>query len=124
MEGLTSTPFSGHGSLSCKGKKNPWPAFPITITAYNVSSFKEVEAEAKEMKGLYFVISSHCTYDPIMVVETHWKKANFNWSYPHARKYHEDKVKNLYNVARDFSPSEQQEKEDENSEQSQENVCL
>lgn len=38
-----------------KGKKKPWPTFPLTIKAYVVEKFKQVEVEAGALKGSNFV---------------------------------------------------------------------
>lgn len=55
---------------------------------------------------------SHHMYDPKQMVEAYYKKANFNWSYPHTKQCHEDKFMNWYSASREFSPSEQHEKDD------------
>lgn len=107
-----------------KGKKKPWPAFPLIIRAYTVENFKEVEAEDKELKGYHFVNLNHCTYDLERVVAAHCKRANFNWSYPHSKHAHEYKIRDWYHAARELSPSEQQERDDEQLEHSQANVSL
>ena len=36
-----------------KGKKKPWPTLPLTIDTYTVKDFREVEAEAEEIRGFY-----------------------------------------------------------------------
>ena len=43
-----------------------------------MENFKEMEAEAEEIKGCHFMTLNHCTYDLDMVVAAHYKRANFN----------------------------------------------
>ena len=62
--------------------------------------------------GFHFVTLNHHTYDPGRVVAAHYKKSNFNRSYPHTMHAHKDKIRNWYNAAREFNPNEQQEKDD------------
>lgn len=45
----------GFSKIIIKGKKKPWPAFPLTIRAYVVENFIQVEEEAKALKGSHFV---------------------------------------------------------------------
>lgn len=97
----------------CKGKKKPWPIFPLIIEPYVVENLKQVETEAEALKGCQFVIINYWTYDPKKVVVTHCKRVKFNWSYSHTRQDHEDGVKNWYNVTREINPSEKQEREKE-----------
>ena len=41
----------GFSKVLTKGKKKPWPTLPLTIGAYIVKDFREVEAEAEQIKG-------------------------------------------------------------------------
>ena len=45
---------SGFSRVLSKGKKKPWPALPLTIGAYTVKYFREVEAEGEETKSYHF----------------------------------------------------------------------
>lgn len=73
-----------------KGKKKPWPTFPLTIRAYTLKNFKETEAEVEEMKGFFFVDLDHHRYDPKGIVAAHCKKVGFSWSYIRNKHSHED----------------------------------
>lgn len=57
-----------------KGKKKPQPSLPLTTGAYTIDIFQEVEVEAEEMKGFYFVNLSHHRYDPKGMVAAHCMK--------------------------------------------------
>lgn len=116
--------IQGFSKTLRKGKKKPWPTFPLIIRAYTVENFKEVEAEAKEVKRYHFVTLNPCAYDPERVVAAHCKRANFNWLYPHYKHAHEDKIKDWYHVARELSPSEQQERDDEQLDHFEANLSL
>ena len=63
----------GFSKVLTKGKKKPWPTLPLTIGAYTVKYFKEVEAEAKETKGFHFPPVAHISYDPERIVPAHCK---------------------------------------------------
>lgn len=52
---------SGFSKVLTKGKKKPWPTFPLTIDAYIVKDFREVEVEAKKIKGFYLGLLDHQT---------------------------------------------------------------
>lgn len=87
--------------------------FPLTIGAYVVEKFKQVEVKAKELEGSHFVTLNYRTYDPEKVVAAYCKKAKFSWSYTHTRKNLEDGIRNWYNSTREINPIEQQAIEDE-----------
>jgi len=89
-----------------KGKKKLWLAFPLTIKAYVMVNFKQVEVEDKELKGTHFVSLNYRTSDLKKVIATHRKKAKFSWSYSPTKHGHEDCVKNWYNSTRELRPSE------------------
>jgi len=84
----------GFSKILNKGKKKPWPAFPLTIGAYMVENFKQVEAKADALKGSLFVILNYRTYDLEKIVAAHCKKEKFSWSYSHTQKDIEDRVRN------------------------------
>lgn len=103
----------GFSKVLNKGKKKPCPPFPLTIRAYVVENFKQVEAEAKELDRIHLVTLNYQTYDPEKVVVAHCKKLKFSWSYAHTRKDIKDRIRNWYNSTREIKPSEQQAIEDE-----------
>ena len=41
---------SGFSKTLSKGKKKAWPTLPLTVSANTVKDFKEVEAEAEQIK--------------------------------------------------------------------------
>lgn len=49
----------GFSKILKKGKKKPWPAFPLTIGAYMVKNFKQVEAQADVLKGNLFIMLNY-----------------------------------------------------------------
>ena len=70
----------GFTKVLTKGKKKPWPSLPLTIRAYTVKDFKEVEAEAEQMRGYHLPTLSHQAYDPNRIIPAHCKRAKFRWS--------------------------------------------
>ena len=77
---------SGFSSVLSKGKKKPWPALPLTIGAYTVKNFREVGAEAEEIKSYHLRTLEYRTYDPERIVPEHCKKAKFKWNYQHVER--------------------------------------
>ena len=75
--------MSGFSKTLNKNKKKPWPTLPLTIGAYTVKEFKEVEAEVEDIKGSHFLTFAHRSYDLERIVPTHYKQAKFNWNYQH-----------------------------------------
>ena len=49
----------GFSKVLTKGKKKPWPTLPLTIGAYTIKDFREVEAKAEQMKGFYLGPLNH-----------------------------------------------------------------
>ena len=88
---------SGFSRVLSKGKKKMWPTLPLTIGAYTVKEFIEVEAEEKEMKSYHLGALEHWTYDPERIVRDHCKRAKFKWNYQHIECPGEDERRNLYN---------------------------
>ena len=62
-------------------QKKPWPTLPLTIGAYTVKDFKEVESEVECLKGFHFLNLSFQFYDPKRIVPAHCKRDKFNWTY-------------------------------------------
>ena len=62
---------SSFSRVLTKGKKKPWPMLPLTIGTYMVKDFREVEAEAEEMKIYLLGSLDHRTYDPERIVPDH-----------------------------------------------------
>lgn len=114
----------GFSRVLNKGKNKPWPTFPLTIGSHVVENFKQVEAEAKVLKGSHFVNLNCRTYDLEKFVAAHCKKAKLSWSYSHTKKDHKDGIQNWYNATRELSPSEQQARDEEFVDNSQEDVTL
>ena len=97
---------SGFSKVLIKGKKNPWPSLPLTISAYMVRDLKEVEVEAEETKGFHFAPLAHRSYDLERIVPAHSKLAKFNWNYQHIECPVEEKTRNWYNKDREATPEE------------------
>ena len=68
----------GFTKVLTKGKKNPWPTLPLTISTYTVKYFREVEAEAEQMRSFRFPPLAHRTYDPMRVILAHCKYASLD----------------------------------------------
>ena len=91
---------SGFSKVLTKGKKNLWPTLPLTIGAYTVKDFREVQVEVEEMRGFYLGPLDHRTYDPERIVPDHCKWAKLKWSYQHTENPYEDEKRNWYNADR------------------------
>ena len=50
---------SGFSKVLTKGKKKSWPTLPLTIDAYRVKDFREVEEEAEEMRSFHLGLLDH-----------------------------------------------------------------
>ena len=87
-----------------KGKKKPWPTLSLTIGAYIVKDFREVEAEAEQIRGFFLEPLDYWTYDPERIVPTHCKQAKFKWSYQHTEWPVEYGVRNWYKKDRELTP--------------------
>ena len=61
----------GFSKVLTKGKKKPWPTLPLTIGAYLIKDFREVEAEAEKIKGFFLSPLDYQTYDPERIVPAH-----------------------------------------------------
>lgn len=46
---------SSFSKFLTKGKKNPRPTLPLTIGAYTVKDFREVEAKAEQLRGFFLL---------------------------------------------------------------------
>ena len=95
---------SSFSKVLTKGKKNPWPTMPLTIGAYTVKYFKEVEAEVEQMKGFYLGPLDLRTYGPERIVPDHCKWAKFKWSYHHTERPYEDEKRTWYNADKGTCP--------------------
>ena len=89
-----------------------WPTLPLTIGAYTIKDFREVEAEAEEMKSYHLGALDHRTYDPERIVPDHCKRAKFKWNYQHTECPGEDERRNWYNANRKLAPGEYSDQED------------
>lgn len=97
--------MQGFSRVLNKGKKKPWPPFPLIIGAYVVEKFKLVEAKVKELDGSHFMTLSYQTYDLEKVVAAHCKKEKFSWSNAHTKKDLKDGIRNWYKSTRKINPS-------------------
>ena len=84
----------GFSRVLSKGKKKPWLALPLTIDAYTVKDFREVEAEGEEMKIYHFGALEYETYGPERTVPENFKRAKFKWNYQHTIFLGEDERRN------------------------------
>lgn len=94
---------SSFSRVLSKGKKKPWPTLPLTIGAYTIKDFREVEVEAEEMKSYHLGALEHWTYDPERIVPDHCKRAKFKWNYQHTERPGEDDRRNWYNADRQLA---------------------
>ena len=85
---------SGFSKVLTKGKKKPLPTLLLNIGAYTVKDFREVEAEAEQIRGFFLAPLDYWTYDPKRIVPAHCKHAKFKWSYQHTERPTEDGVRN------------------------------
>ena len=95
---------SGFSKVLNKGKKKSWPTLPLTIGAYTVKDFREVEADTEKIKGFYMRPLDHRKYDTERIVPDHCKQAKFKWSYQHTECPCEDEKRNWYNTDRELAP--------------------
>ena len=103
---------SGFCRVLTKGKKKPWPTLPITIDTYTVKYFREVEAEAEEMKSYHLGALDHRTYDPEKILPDHCKRAKFKWNYQHTECPSEDERRNWYNADQQLASGAWSDQED------------
>ena len=64
MQELYFQMSSNFSRVLSRGKKKPWPTLPLTIGAYTIKYFREVEAKAEEMKSYHLGALDYRTYDP------------------------------------------------------------
>ena len=114
---------SSFSKVLTKGKKKPWPKLPLTIDAYTVKDFREVEAEAEEMRGFHLGPLDHRTYDQERIVPDHCKRAKFKWSYQHTECPYEDEKRNRYNADRELAPGAWSDQEDLDDHTLEERIC-
>ena len=91
---------SSFSKVLSKGKKKSWPTLPLTVSTYTVKDFREVEAEAEEMRSYRLGPLDHWTYDPERIVPDHYKRAKFKWNYQHTECPGKDERRNWYNTDR------------------------
>lgn len=94
----------GFSKVLTKGKKDPWITMPLIINAYTMKDFREVEAEAKQVRGFFLPPASYRTYVPERIIPAHYKRAKFKWIYQHTDFLAEDRVKNWYRKYREATP--------------------
>ena len=63
----------GFSKVVTKCKKKSWPTLSLTIGAYTVKDFREVEAEVEQIKGFYLGPLDHQIYDLERIVPDHCK---------------------------------------------------
>lgn len=104
-------PF-GFSKVLTNGNKKPRPTLPLTIATCIVKDFREVEAEAEEMKIYHLESLDHWTYDPERIIPDHCKQAKFKWNYQHTECSSEYKIRNWYNVDMKLAPGVWSDQED------------
>ena len=105
---------SGFSRVLSRGKKKPWPTLPLTIGAYIVKEFREVEGDGEEMKSYRFGALEYRTYDLERIVFEHCKRAKVKWNYQHTQHPGEDERRNWYNADRKLAPGADSGQEDPN----------
>ena len=105
-----------------KGKKKPWPTLSLTIGAYTVKDFREVEEEAEHIRGFCLPPLAHHTYDPERIIPTHCKRAKFKWSYQHTDCPTEYRIRNWYGKDREAAPAESSDQEEQENQTLEERI--
>ena len=107
--------LGGFSKVLAKGKKNPWPTLSLTISAYTVKDFREVETKAKQIKGFCLPPLAHQTYDLEKIIPAHCKQAKLKWIYQHTDYPDEYRIKNWYNKDREAPPAESSDQEEKDN---------